>query len=186
MSSYKIVHRLERFLTFTETFIIFRLDMRRTIEDKVRFLRERGVVMTIQRIAVLEALDKIGKAHPAAEDLYNHLRERYPTLSLATVYNTLDVFHRFGLVQELSFPRQERRYDTNTKPHPHFFCRVCGRVWDVTEICPIPGCPVLKMRTLDGNRVERVQICFYGVCEECLSREANETKEETWERRAER
>ena len=153
--------------------------MRLDVERKVQFLREKGVVMTIQRTAVLEALDEIGKVHPTAEDLYNHLRERYPTLSLATVYNTLEVFHRFGLVQELSFPRQERRYDTNTKPHPHFFCRVCGRVWDVAETCPIPDCPVLDMETMDGNKVERVYICFYGVCEECL-REGFKPKGERW------
>lgn len=140
--------------------------------------------MTIQRTAVLEALDDIGEIHPTAEDIYNYLRERYPTISLATIYNTLDMFHRFGLVQELSLPRQERRYDPNIKPHPHFFCRVCGRVWDLSGICPIPDCPVLRMETLDGNRVEGVQICFYGVCEGCLGKA--KTKEEGWERKAKR
>ncbi|HID96108.1 MAG TPA: transcriptional repressor [Candidatus Latescibacteria bacterium] len=137
------------------------------IQQKVQLLKEKGIVVTIQRMAVLDALEEMAELHPTVEDLYRSLKGRYPTFSLATVYNTLEIFHKMGLVQELSFPKRERCYDPNTEPHPHFFCRVCGRVWDVGKTCPIPECPVLKIKNLGGKKVEGIQIYFYGVCQEC-------------------
>ncbi len=131
------------------------------MEDKIRLLREKGVVLTIQRLAVLRFLEA-KTSHPTAEEIHRALRGQYPTLSLATVYNTLETLKQAGLVHELVVGK-EKRFDLARQLHHHFHCRVCGRIYDV----PVQ-CPVAQKGWISGHRVEATQAVFSGVCAECL------------------
>jgi Fe2+ or Zn2+ uptake regulation protein len=124
-------------------------------------LRELGLVPTIQRVAVLEFLEK-NHIHPTAEEVYCGVKTLFPSIAKATVYNTLDVLKKTGAIRELTIAREAARYDYDPSSHPHFLCRVCGNLIDVDLPCPIrSGDEVL------GHKVESVQTYLYGVCSQC-------------------
>ena len=95
-----------------------------------RTLREAGLRVTPQRMAIYLTLVKT-KAHPCAELVYQELHHDFPSLSLNTVYNTLQIFEELGLVRRLDTGEGMCRYDANPSPHMHFVCKVCGRVLDI-------------------------------------------------------
>jgi len=136
-------------------------------------LRQLGLVPTIQRVAVLEMLEN-NHSHPTAEQVYQEVKDHFPSIAKATVYNTLDALKKGGVIRELTIAREAARYDFNPSPHPHFLCRVCGNLIDVDLPCPIrPGDEVL------GHRVESVQTYLYGVCSQCRKnhdKDKNESK----------
>ena len=130
-------------------------------EARSKRLRELGLVPTIQRVAVLEFLEK-NHTHPTAEEVYCGVKARFPSIAKATVYNTLDVLKKAGTIRELTIAREAARYDYDPSSHPHFLCRVCGNLIDVDLPCPIrSGDEVL------GHKVESVQTYLYGVCSQC-------------------
>ena len=130
-------------------------------EARSKRLRKLGLVPTIQRVAVLEFLEK-NHTHPTAEEVYCGVKTRFLSISKATVYNTLDVLKKAGTIRELTIAREAARYDCDPSSHPHFLCRVCGNLIDVDLPCPIrPGDEIL------GHKVESVQIYLYGVCSQC-------------------
>lgn len=134
-----------------------------TLEEKVTNLKSKGVLLTIQRYAILGFLQD-NELHPTAEEIYQSLRDMYPALSRATVYNTLDLFKQHGIIQELTIEREKAHYDHRIDPHHHFFCRLCGRIYDVT----MTGYPLDKGQLLEGHRVEEVRLYLIGTCSECL------------------
>ena len=124
-------------------------------------LRKLGLVPTIQRLAILNYLDK-HRTHPTAEEVYDAVRDRFPSLSRATVYNSLDALKRAGAILELTIAREAARYDAYASPHPHFLCRSCRTLHDVDLPCSIrPGDLVL------GHQVEVVHVYLYGLCQDC-------------------
>lgn len=129
-------------------------------------LRDQGLKITPQRLAIIELLE--GGEHPSAEEIYASLSQRYPMLSRATVYNTLEVLKELGEVAELRIESQAARYDLKTAPHYHFLCRRCGRVFDLPSS---PDMANLVGRELDGHQVEQVQVNLYGLCARCLKEE---------------
>jgi len=134
-------------------------------------LRQLGLVPTIQRVAVLEMLEN-NHSHPTAEEVYQEVKDHFPSIAKATVYNTLDVLKKGGAIRELTIAREAARYDFNPSPHPHFLCRVCGNLIDVDLPCPIrPGDEVL------GHRVESVQTYLYGVCFQCQKKQEKDKNE---------
>ncbi len=125
-------------------------------------LREIGLVPTIQRLAVMEALEE-SDDHPTADAIHSTVRERFPSISRATVYNTLDALTRAGMILRLTVDPTVARYDASVHPHVHFQCRLCGTVYDID----------LKDgrqigANADGHLVESIRTYAYGVCAECL------------------
>ena len=133
-------------------------------QEQSKKLRKLGLMPTIQRLAVLDYLER-NKVHPTADEVYRGVKDGFPTLSKATVYNVLDALKRAGAIRELTIARQAARYDIVTTPHPHFMCRVCGRVYDVD----LPRA-VQEGDVVDGHRVESVQTYIYGICADCLAK----------------
>ncbi len=134
-----------------------------TLEEKKAELKEKGILLTIQRSAVLDLLhDNI--YHPTAEEIYQALRERYPALSRATVYNTLDLLKQHGLIQEITIERTKAHYDYKTEPHHHFLCRHCGRIYDVD----VEKVPLEQEGRLDGHKIDEVWLYMRGICAACL------------------
>ena len=127
-------------------------------------MRHLGLIPTIQRLAVLEFLEA-SRNHPTAEDVYQAVRKRYPSIAKATVYNILDALKQAGAIQQLTIARQAAHYDAVTEPHPHFLCRSCGTLLDVELPCPIrPGDEIL------GHVIEAVNTYLYGLCKQCKRR----------------
>src|SRR5512144_2401951 len=109
------------------------MEARREIEQK---LREKGLRVTVQRVAVLEFLSGT-KSHPTADEVGATVNRRVSTASRASVYNVLHSLRDAGLVEEMVFEDAVARYDANLHRHHHFHCSRCGRVEDVPwEVVP--------------------------------------------------
>ena len=93
-------------------------------------LRKNGYKVTPQRLAVYEAINH-NPTHPNAEAIYKILQPNYPSMSLATVYKTMEIFAKIGVVQVLQCAEDAHRYDYNTTPHAHIRCEKCNCVIDI-------------------------------------------------------
>ncbi len=89
-------------------------------------LREAGLKATGPRVAILDAIER-NHNHPSAEEIYQELAESHPTLSLSTVYSTLNAFVRAGLVRKLSEVDGRLRIEGAKRPHDHAICRILRR-----------------------------------------------------------
>jgi len=126
--------------------------------------KPKSLKLTPQRIAVYEALQNT-KSHPSAEMIYNSIRDRYPTMSLATVYKTLKTLVEVGLVQELNVGEGNFRYDANAEPHPHITCTNCGKVDDINEVDLSYINDTVKDYT--KYKILSSKVYFYGICPDC-------------------
>jgi Fe2+ or Zn2+ uptake regulation protein len=103
------------------------------IDHFVARCRAAGLVVTAQRLAVFRRLAAAGPEHPSAEELHAAVRRELPTLSLATVYKTLDALARIGAVRQVSRAGARSRWDAGLESHHHLVCIGCGSVTDVVD-----------------------------------------------------
>ena len=80
-----------------------------------------------------EVLDQIREHedHPTADVIFAELRQKDPSISLATVYRNLKLLSDLGEIRKLSFVSGADRFDPTVKPHYHFVCERCGKVYDI-------------------------------------------------------
>lgn len=124
-------------------------------------LRSVGLTPTIQRMAILEFLEKT-RTHPTADEVLCHVRQRFPTVSRATAYNTLEALTQAGVILRITVEPGVVRYDADTGPHAHFRCRLCGTVLDLR----LDREPDLSA-CAKGHCIESVRTYAYGVCRGC-------------------
>ncbi len=130
-------------------------------KEKLQFYKSLGLKLTPQRLAILEYLEN-AKNHPSAEDIYIFLKEKYPSISYATVYNTLEVLATKGLIKELNLDSSKKRFEPFLHQHHHFVCKNCKEIVDVEGKIDIfiPE-ELKKFEVLD------YQVVFTGLCENC-------------------
>jgi Fur family peroxide stress response transcriptional regulator len=126
-------------------------------------LRDKGLRVTQQRLAVLEYL-LATQNHPTAEQVEEGVNRLVPTTSRASVYNVLHSLKESGLIDELILDDAVSRYDANLGRHHHFICRACGTVedvpWQTFREAP-------HARLADGRTVEDYAVTLRGVCARC-------------------
>ena len=127
--------------------------------------RDSGLKLTPQRLAILEYLDG-NKEHPSAEDVYKAVSRKFPTMSLATVYNTLMTLKQRGLVKELTMDPLRMRFDPQPTPHHHLICMDCRKIIDIHTRLRI-NLPEMEQEGFEilGNHIE-----FYGRCPKCKNK----------------
>ncbi|GBE37505.1 MAG TPA: transcriptional repressor [Nitrospirae bacterium] len=124
--------------------------------------RELHIKLTPQRLAILSFLDG-NKSHPSAEDIYKAVLKQFPTMSFATVYNTLEALKNRGNVQELKIDSHKKRYDPDISRHHHLICLKCSKIIDIHKDFKIAlSEDLIHGFDLMGNSVE-----FYGICQKC-------------------
>jgi Fur family peroxide stress response transcriptional regulator len=129
-------------------------------------LRDKGLRVTQQRVAVLEYLLATPR-HPTAEEVGAAVNRLVPTASRASVYNVLHSLKESGLIDELVFDDAVARYDANLDAHHHFVCMHCGAVHDIPwDAVP----PVPKRRLPSGHVVESADVTLRGTCAGCAAR----------------
>jgi Fe2+ or Zn2+ uptake regulation protein len=151
-------------------------------QDAAQILRDAGLKATPQRLAILRALDG-DETHPTAQELYERLHGEFPTLSVATVYNTLSALTRLSrcVPLELGGPV---RFDPNVTAHDHAVCERCGRIRDVLADDELTdrvrststSTSTIASQSLAGFEVRRVERIYRGFCAHCT--EAAEGNEE--------
>jgi len=129
-----------------------------------RILKETGIKVTPQRSEVLEILTNT-KAHPGVESIYQQVKEKFPSVSLATVYKTVELFARTGIIQELCVTRDVSRYDARVEPHPHVTCIKCGKVEDVDGLSQDNNIEYAEGAT--GYRILKEETMYFGYCKDC-------------------
>ena len=92
----------------------------------------------------------------------------HPTVSLATVYKTVQVLKRMGRIQELAFPRAETRFDSYVEPHMNLVCLQCGNITDAED--RIARDLVRKVSAEAGFLVIGERLDMYGTCRRCSKR----------------
>jgi Fur family transcriptional regulator, peroxide stress response regulator len=140
--------------------------------DEVRALfRAKKVPLTHQRLAVYEELS--GRHdHPSAEAMYDSLKKAYPSLSLATVYKTLQTLHEMGMVARVDSPAAQARYDAIVETHHHAVCASCGRIEDVFD----PRLDRLPPPKAAGFKIEGHSVHFHGLCAACAKKAGSSHK----------
>ena len=119
---------------------------------------------TPQRLAIYGCL--VGtRAHPRVEHIYRQLRPAYPSLSLATVYKTMEILVEVGLATALNIGEGSCRFDANTSPHSHLFCRSCHQVEDLDD--NFLRDLLLRVEKTSGYLLNGQAIHFYGYCPRC-------------------
>lgn len=136
-----------------------------------------GYRLTVGRKAVLGVMSG-SEGHLSAEDIYLHIRSKYPNVGLTTVYRTLDVLSTLGMVSKLDFGDGRARYELAQGPkgerhHHHLVCTCCNKVIDYTDYIE-EEVQLLKEteKGLENKykfKITNHMIQFYGLCEKCVS-----------------
>ena len=100
------------------------------MKDAISILRHCAIQPTPQRIAVVEYVLK-SKTHPSADDVLNHARKKCPTVSRATVYNTLNLLVEKGLLGMQTIKEGAVVFDPNIEKHHHFVDNETGDIYDI-------------------------------------------------------
>jgi Fe2+ or Zn2+ uptake regulation protein len=120
--------------------------------------------LTPQREAVFQVIQERDD-HPTASDIFEAARRRLPTISHATVYNSLRYLKDAGLVHEISFGDCASRYDRETERHDHAICTRCGKLvdFDLPEAAELIRAAARKSRF----KPESVHLTLRGLCPDC-------------------
>lgn len=141
------------------------------IETRLReALTKAHLRLTPQRIEICRVLAE-DEQHPTAQKIFDELKQRYPSLSLTTVYGTLDSLTRLGAITSLGNVGDERvHYEVNTTPHINLACLSCHRIVDMESSTVVALEREVQERI--GTRVLSGRIVYYGECIECENRDA--------------
>ena len=121
--------------------------------------------LTPQRLAIFRYM-KGNTDHPSAEKIYSHVRKDFPSMSMATVYNTLELLLGRNELRELTIDSTRKRYDPNLEEHHHMICTRCSTIVDIWADFPLDIPPDERQGfALSGNCVQ-----FYGLCPECSAK----------------
>jgi Fur family transcriptional regulator, peroxide stress response regulator len=125
---------------------------------------EKNLAVTHQRLVIYSALMKM-QDHPSPEQVFDRVRSELPSISLATVYKTVNLFLIEGIVCEVSPFHGSLRIEPNTKPHFHFICTRCHGITDLAY-CRLDELP-LKDSVPEGFQVQQISAEVRGICRQC-------------------
>lgn len=130
-------------------------------------LKATGLKRTAQREAIVRMIAG-DLTHPTAQELYERLRPSFPSMSFATVYNTLGALSAAGLSRTLHLGGAAR-FDPNTAPHHHAVCDACGAITDLpTASLEADGAARRAVRdAAPGFSVREVEHVYRGTCARC-------------------
>jgi Fur family transcriptional regulator, peroxide stress response regulator len=136
------------------------MNMEATFERSDVYLRQRGIKASFQRVSIFDYLQKTSE-HPSVSQIFSELHPRIPSLSRATVYNTINLFLKKKIVIPVQVEGLEARYDLAEPHHAHFHCQVCQKIYD------IPADAIGVPETLKDFLVQEALLHYKGVCPQC-------------------
>lgn len=129
----------------------------------IKALRGKGYKATPQRIAIGRFALR-SRNHPTAQSIYGEVKKIYPTVSLATVYKTIQILKEVGLIQELNLSQGQTRFDPDMHPHIHLICLSCGDIidWEDALVSEI-------LAKIAASKFSATSQSFdvYGICQSC-------------------
>ena len=134
----------------------------------IKTFRNSGYRATPQRIAISRYMLS-NHEHPTAQKTYLEVKKTHPTVSLATIYNTIKILKETGLILELNLDQGETRFDPITEPHAHLLCLRCGRIIDWMDPIMIK---LIDKISADANFTVTGSIFeLKGICDDCAKKE---------------
>lgn len=132
--------------------------------DPADLLRQRGIQVTAQRLAVLRAVS--AEPHVTADGVAEAVRAEIGAISLQSVYDALGLLVAEGLVRRIQPSGSPARFEDRVGDnHHHLICRVCGRVVDVD--CAVGAAPCLTAADDRGYEIDEAEVAYWGRCPEC-------------------
>ena len=135
------------------------------IEKAKQRIKDIGVSVTQTRVRILAYLME-HHTHPDLDEIYQALVVSMPTLSRTSVYNTVHLLNRYGLVKILTIDGRQVCVDEDTSAHAHLLCTRCGKVIDM----PLQGIDGERQMIVEGNLIEEVHQYYKGICKNCLTK----------------
>jgi Fe2+ or Zn2+ uptake regulation protein len=137
-------------------------------------LRERGLQVTAQRLAVLRAVSKY--PHSTADDLVAAVRADLGTVSRQAVYDALAALTAARLLRRIQPAGSPARYEDRVGDnHHHVICRECGRTGDVD--CAVGDAPCLDAADPSGFEIDEAEVVYWGRCPECVAAASKQEKD---------
>ena len=133
-------------------------------EFLIKKMREKGLKVTSQRLAVLDVLVEKNILHPSARIIYDSAKRKTRGLCLSTVYYTLNELSKHGIIKTLEFDKMENRYEGNLADHINLVCKECHGIIDYRVPVPIDPREVTRKTRfwVTDTRLE-----YYGYCQKC-------------------
>ncbi len=138
----------------------------RTFRD---LCEQHGIAVTHQRQVLYETMQGM-YGHPSPEEVFAAVKQRIPSISLATVYKNIHLFVESGVLRELSVHHGTLRVEMNREPHHHQVCSVCKKVSDLTDDELGVDFQTPSTKLPGGFLVERVSMDVIGICPDCQRR----------------
>lgn len=136
--------------------------------DPADLLRQRGIQVTAQRLAVFRAV--AGQPHVTADVVAEMVRAEIGAISLQSVYDALGVLVAEGLIRRIQPAGSPARFEDRVGDnHHHLICRACGRVVDVD--CAAGAAPCLAAADEQGYEIDEAEVAYWGRCPECLAQD---------------
>ncbi|HZS02985.1 MAG TPA: Fur family transcriptional regulator [Chloroflexota bacterium] len=136
------------------------------VPPEVSLLRQARLRLTPQRLAVARVL--LARNHPTVSDVYDAVRQQFPTLGLATVYNILHALAERGTLRALPFA-QAVRYDVNVSPHANLVCTRCGQISDLEGCEDVLATLRERAGRYAGYQLAQERVDLYGLCPRCAA-----------------
>lgn len=153
------------------------------LTDPAHLLRQRGIQVTAQRLAVLRAVS--GDPHIAADGVADAVRAEIGAISLQSVYDALGVLVAEGLIRRIQPAGSPARFETRVGDnHHHLICRVCGRVVDVD--CAAHAAPCLTPSDGMGYEIDEAEVAYWGRCPQCVTQMGESSRPDATTRRPRR
>lgn len=135
--------------------------------DPAELLRQRGIQVTAQRLAVLRAV--ASQPHITADAVAEAVRSEIGAISLQSVYDCLGVLHAERLIRRIQPAGSPARFETRVGDnHHHLICRTCGRTVDID--CAVGAAPCLTAADDTGYEIDEAEVVYWGRCPDCLKR----------------
>src|SRR6187401_1339654 len=128
---------------------------------QIEILRQAGLRPTPQRMAIVGEV--LLRHHPTVAEVYDSVRREFPTIGLATVYNTLRSLTERGYVRELPFG-DATRFDVNVATHANLVCTRCGRIEDSIAANDLLEAMQSRIEQDTSFRPESQRVDIYGLC----------------------
>ena len=135
-----------------------------TKESIIKQLRERGLKVTPQRMAIIEVLIEKRDFHPGARLVYKEAKKKKRSLSLSTAYATLNELSRHGIIKTLQFDKMGNRYEGNLEEHINLICERCKKILDYKVPIAVDQRELAKKT---GFSITDTRLEYYGYCREC-------------------
>ncbi|NNC90186.1 MAG: transcriptional repressor [Akkermansiaceae bacterium] len=134
------------------------------VPDPAELLRDHGVAVTAQRLAVLRAV--AGRPHGTADAIAEDVRAGIGAISRQSVYNSLGMLAEKGLIRRIQPAGSPARYEDRVGDnHHHLICRACGSMVDVD--CAVGETPCLTAADHSGYRIDEAEVIYWGTCPAC-------------------